>query len=124
MKSLHTCIRVMDLDKSLEFYQNALGYKITKRLDYPDEQFTLVYLALDENDYEIELTYNYDREVPYEMGNGYSHFAIGTNDLDKMHEKMKKQGRKVTDLMGLSDGAARFFFITDPDGYDIEVIQM
>lgn len=122
-KALHTCVRVMDLEKSVEFYTNVLGMEITKKLDYPDDQFTLVYLALPGDDYEVELTYNYNQEEPYEIGNGYGHIAISVDDLKATHEEYSKTEYDVTDLKGLSDGAANYFFIKDPDGYKIEVIQ-
>ena len=70
MKSLHTCVRVKDLDKSLAFYKDAFGYEESRRLDYPEFEFTLVYLSLPGDDYELELTYNYDQEEPYDLGNG------------------------------------------------------
>ena len=66
VKMLHTCIRVMDLEKSLEFYQNALGLIETRRKEFPEHKFTLVYLSDKEGGYELELTYNYNPEKPYE----------------------------------------------------------
>lgn len=123
MKSLHTCVRVQNLEKSVNFYSDAFGYKETKRLDYPDDQFTLVYMALPGEEYEIELTYNYDHE-PYDLGNGYGHIALGTDNLKAKHEELANKGYEVTDLKELSDGAANFFFAIDPDGYKIEVIQL
>lgn len=123
MKSLHTCVRVQDLEKSVEFYKDAFGFEETKRLDYPDAKFTLVYMALPGEDYELELTYNYDHE-PYDLGNGYGHIALGTENLAEKHQELLDKGYNVTDLTGLSDGAANYFFIIDPDGYKIEVIQL
>ncbi|API88861.1 lactoylglutathione lyase [Marinilactibacillus sp. 15R] len=122
-KALHTCVRVKDLEKSVKFYKDVLGMEITRKADYPDGKFTLVYLALPGDDYEVELTYNYDQEEPYEIGNGYGHIAISVDDLKATHEEYSKTGYEVTDLKGLSDGAANYFFIKDPDGYKIEVIQ-
>ncbi len=122
-KMIHTCVRVKDLDKSIAFYTEVLGMKEVRRLDYPENKFTLVYLALPGDDYELELTYNYDQETPYDLGNGYGHFAIGVQDLEDTHEEYSQSGYDVTDLKGLSDGAASFFFIKDPDGYKIEIVQ-
>ncbi|HEO1023596.1 TPA: VOC family protein [Streptococcus agalactiae] len=69
MPFLHTCIRVKDLDASIAFYQEALGFKEVRRNDFPENQFTLVYMALeDDPSYELELTYNYDHEA-YDLGN-------------------------------------------------------
>jgi len=120
---LHTCLRVKDLEKSLDFYQNVLGFEENRRLDYPDYEFTLVYLQLPGSDYELELTYNYDQEEDYDLGNGYGHIAIGVDDLKATHEEYSKTEYEVGDLKELSDGAANYFFIQDPDGYKTEVIQ-
>lgn len=123
-KMLHTCVRVKDLEKSLDFYEKALGMKEVRRLDYPEYKFTLVYLALPGDEVELELTYNYDQEEPYDLGNGYGHIAIGVESLETVHEEYTQAGYDVTDLTGLSDGAASYFFIKDPDGYKIEIIQL
>lgn len=123
-RMLHTCVRVKDLDKSLTFYKDVLGLEEVRRLDYPDYKFTLVYLALPGDEVELELTYNYDQEEPYELGNGYGHIAIGVENLENTHEEYSQAGHDVTDLKGLSDGAASYFFIKDPDGYKIEIIQL
>lgn len=122
-KMLHTCFRVMDLEKSLKFYEEALGLKETRRKDFPEDKFTLVFLGDGENDYELELTYNYDPEEPYEIGNGFSHIAVSVDDLEGTREKHKEMGYKVSDLTGLSGEKPRFYFVTDPDGYDVEVIR-
>ncbi len=123
MKLLHTCIRVMDLDKSLKFYQEALGLKETRRKDFPENEFTLVYLSDESGAYEIELTYNYHPEKPYEIGNGFSHLAVEADNLEASRERHMEMGYKVTKLMGLPGNPPRYYFVTDPDGYDIEVIR-
>lgn len=123
MKMLHTCIRVKDLDKSQAFYEDALGMKEVRKRDYPDYAFTLVYLALEGDAYELELTYNYGQEEPYDLGNGYGHIAIGVDDLKEKRKELEEKGYTVTDLKGLQDGAATYFFLIDPDGYKIELIQ-
>lgn len=122
-KMLHTCIRVANLDKSLKFYTEAMGLKETRRKDFPDDKFTLVFLSDESCNYEIELTYNYNPEKPYEIGNGFSHIAVSVEDLEKSREKHEEMGYKVTKLMGLSGEKPRFYFVTDPDGYDVEVIR-
>lgn len=124
MKSLHTCVRVKDLDKSVKFYQEAFGYEETRRRDFPEAEFTLVYMALPGEEYELELTYNYDREEPYDLGNGYGHIAIGVEDLEGTHAEFKERGYNVTNLTGLTDGSVNYFFVTDPDGYKIEMIRL
>ena len=123
-KMIHTCIRVKELEKSVSFYEDVIGMEEVRRLDYPEYKFTLVYLALPGDTYELELTYNYDQEEPYDLGNGYGHIAIGVNDLEDTHEEYSQSGYDVTDLKELSDGAASYFFIKDPDGYKIEIVQL
>lgn len=121
-RMLHTCIRVMDLEKSLKFYKNALGLVETRRKDFPEHKFTLVYLSDTPDGYEIELTYNYDPEKPYDLGNGFSHVAIGADDIVSLREKHMEMGYEVTDLKGLPGEPPRYYFVTDPDGYKVEVI--
>ena len=123
-KMLHTCIRVKDLDKSLKFYKEALGLIETRRMDYPEYKFSLVYLSDKEDGYEVELTYNYDQEKPYDLGNGFSHIAVGVEDIEAERERHISLGYDVTPKKGLSDGAATYYFVTDPDGYKVEVIKL
>lgn len=122
-KFLHTCIRVMDLEKSLKFYEEGLGLKETKRRDFPNDEFTLVFLSDEAGEYEIELTYNYNPEKPYDIGNGFSHIAVSVEDLEASRERHLKMGYEVTELMGLPGEQPRYYFVTDPDGYDVEVIR-
>lgn len=123
MKALHTCIRVKNLEESLAFYTTAFPFKETRRRDFPDSKFTLVYLALEGEDYELELTYNYGHEA-YDLGNGYGHIAIGSKDFQADYDKHVQAGYSVTDIKGLTDKSARYYFIQDPDGYKIEVIDL
>lgn len=120
-KTIHTCIRVQNLEKSLDFYQKALNFKETRRMDYPEDKFTLVYLSDGVTDHELELTYNYDYE-PYDLGTGYGHMAYEVDDLVKAHTQHVVLGVKTTEIAGLTDGAASFYFIEDPDGYSIEIV--
>lgn len=122
-KIVHTCIRVMDLEKSLEFYEKALNFKESKRKDFPEAKFTLVFLSDGISNHEIELTYNYDQKEPYDIGNGYSHLAVVVDDLEKSYEEHMKNGFKVSKLSGLPGSEPKFYFITDPDGYSIEIIR-
>lgn len=119
----HTCIRVMDLEKSVKFYEEAFGFKVSRKKDFPDDEFTLVYLTDKNEDFELELTYNYDRKEPYTIGNGYSHLAVFIEDLQASYKFHKEQGYKVGNIHRLSEGSSGFYFVTDPDGYEIEVIQ-
>ncbi len=120
---LHTCLRVMDLEKSIAFYQKALGFRETSRKDFPKYAFTLVFLTDEAGCYEIELTYNYNSEKPYVIGNGFSHIAVGTSDLEASHRSHEDMGYKVSELMGLPGDPPRYYFVTDPDGYEVEVIR-
>lgn len=122
-KFLHSCIRVMDLEKSLKFYKEALGFVETRRKDYPEDEFTLVFLSDSNRNFELELTYNYDRKVPYEVGDGYSHIAVSVDNLEESRNRHLEMGYEVTELMGLPGSPPRFYFVTDPDGYDIEIIR-
>ncbi len=122
-KMLHTCIRVMDLNKSMDFYQKALGLEETKRKDFPQHEFTLVFLEDVDRNYAIELTYNYNPEKPYVIGNGFSHIAVSVEDLEASWERHQSMGYEVTKLMGLPGTEPSYYFVTDPDGYDVEVIR-
>lgn len=119
---VHSCIRVLDLEKSIEFYKDALNLKESSRKDFPEAEFTLVYLTDENENFELELTYNYDREEPYTIGNGYSHIAVVVDDLEESYQRHKKAGYQVGDLKSLSDSSSGYYFITDPDGYRTEVI--
>lgn len=120
---LHTCIRVKNLEASINFYKNALGLVETRRKDFPEHSFTLVYLSDKIGGYEVELTYNYDQKEGYEIGNGFSHIAIGIENLEEMREHHIAMGFEVTDLKGLPGEAPKYYFVTDPDGYKVEVIR-
>lgn len=121
VKMLHTCIRVKDLEASLKFYK-ALGLMEVSRKDHTENGFILVYLGTDMNSYQLELTYNIGHEG-YTVGNGFSHIAIGVDNLEKEHQRLKELGFIITDLKGLPGNAPNYFFVTDPDGYQTEVIR-
>jgi lactoylglutathione lyase len=123
MAMIHTMIRVLDETRSVEFYRNAFGLEVAGRYEF--ENFVLVYLA-DEHGFELELTVNKDRAEPYDLGNGYGHLAVSVSDLATMQGQMKTLGLEPGDIKALAlpgGGEARFFFLTDPDGYKIEVLQ-
>lgn len=122
MKMAHTCIRVKELETSLEFYQKAFGFEESRRRDFPENKFTLVYLTLPGDDYEFELTYNYDHEA-YDLGSGYGHIAISTDDIEALHSKHKAAEFDITEMKGLPGTPPSYYFITDPDGYKVEVIR-
>ena len=123
-KPIHTMIRVLDLDKAISFYDKAFGLKVADKFDFDD--FTLVYLRNDENDFEIELTLNKGQTEPYTHGDGYGHIAVCVDDCHAEHSRMTKLGFKPNDVKEFNrDGElmARFFFVQDPDGYKIEVLE-
>ena len=121
-KMLHTCIRVENLEESIHFYTTAFGFVETRRKDFPDHKFTIVYLSLEGDDYELELTYNYDHG-PYVIGDGFAHVALSEDNLEELHAKHKELGYTVTDLKGLPGNKPNYYFVTDPDGYKVEVIR-
>lgn len=123
-KAVHSMIRVLDEQKSLQFYDTAFGLKVAERIDF--ETFTLVYLRNDQSEFELELTINKGRTEPYDLGDGYGHLAFIVDDLDAEHARLTEAGfepRKIVDFKNGEVSVARFFFIADPDGYQIEVIQ-
>ncbi|MFZ7131744.1 MAG: VOC family protein [Eubacteriales bacterium] len=120
---VHSCIRVMNLERSLKFYEEALNFKEVRRKDFPKDGFTLVYLSDGSSSHQLELTFNYNQEEPYIIGNGYSHLAVVVEDLESSYENHQQMGYQVTKLSGLPGSEPKFYFISDPDGYAIEVIR-
>jgi lactoylglutathione lyase len=123
-KAIHSMIRVLDEARSLAFYDTAFGLKVADRLDF--ETFTLLYLSNDDSSFELELTVNKGRTDPYSLGDGYGHLAFSVADVNAEHARMTAAGlapRKLVDFAPAGSVIARFFFIADPDGYQIEVLQ-
>lgn len=121
---IHSMIRVLDEARSLAFYEAAFGLKVKDRLEF--DSFTLVYLANAEDDFELELTINKGRSEPYNLGDGYGHLAVLVSGLADEHARMTAAGlapRKIVDFRNGDVPVAKFFFIADPDGYQIEVIE-
>ncbi|MDF2141618.1 VOC family protein [Paenirhodobacter sp. CAU 1674] len=123
-KAIHSMIRVLDEARSLAFYETAFGLRVAERLDFPE--FTLIYLSNDESDFELELTVNKGRTAPYDLGDGYGHLAVSVADVAAEHARMEAAGlapRKIVDFAPAGQVIARFFFIADPDGYQIEALE-
>ncbi|WP_120496082.1 lactoylglutathione lyase [Kiloniella sp. EL199] len=123
---LHTMIRVMDLEKSIDFYTRHLGMKLLRKNDYPSGKFTLVFLGYgDENSNTvIELTHNWGQADAYELGNGFGHLALGVPDIYKTCELLEKEGVSIPRKPGpMAHGTTVIAFIEDPDGYKIELIE-
>lgn len=117
-------VRVLDEARSVDFYRHAFALEVADRFTFPT--FTLVYLRNAEADFEVELTVNADRDKPYDRGDGYGHLAVVVDDLDAEHTRMLEVGLSpdpVKELAHEGQRLARFFFIGDPDGYRIEVIE-
>lgn len=114
------CLRVRDIDATLDFYTNLFDFEIASRREFPEDKFDLIYLNSPGSSVQIELTYNYDAE-PYVIGDGFSHLGVTVSDLDAMHDTCKASTYETGELKGLSGGAPSYFFVTDPDGYRIEV---
>lgn len=123
-KYIHSMIRVLDEARSVDFYDRCFGLKIAERLDF--QKFTLIYLSNAETGVELELTVNKERSTPYDLGDGYGHIAVSVDDVDAEHARLVQAGfapRKLVDFAPDGETIARFFFIQDPDGYEIEVLQ-
>ena len=123
-KAIHSMIRVVDEARSIEFYQKSFGLSVADRLDF--ENFTLVYLSNPESEFELELTINKGITEAYELGNGYGHFAVSVDDISAEHARFEAEGlnpRKLVEFAPDGELVARFFFVADPDGYEIEVIE-
>ncbi len=126
MRLLHTMLRVGDLDRSLQFYCDVLGMTLLRRKDYPGGKFTLAFVGYgDESDHTvIELTHNWGVES-YDLGEGYGHIALGVDDIYQTCEAIKAKGGQVVREPGpMKHGSTVIAFVTDPDGYKVELIQL
>ena len=124
MRFAHTCYRVLDLDRSLDFYCGALGFELQRKVPIRDEAIN-AFIALPESpDTPLELTYNLGREEPYEIGTGYGHVALLVDDLDGTLARLEQRDvRPERPPYTVRDGGSRLCFVRDPDGYRIELIE-
>ena len=125
MRILHTMLRVGDLQRSIDFYTNVLGMKLLRTSDNPEYQYTLAFVGYGSNpDHaELELTYNYGT-TSYELGTAYGHIAISADDIVAACDAARANGGNVTREPGpVKGGNTVIAFITDPDGYKIELIE-
>ena len=123
-KLIHTMIRVMDEERSVKFYADAFGLQVAARFAF--DTFTLIYLRNSENDFEVELTVNHGQTEPYTHGGAYGHVAVCVDDIEAEHARVTQLGlapAPVKQMQHNGNPLAKFFFITDPDGYKIEVLQ-
>ena len=129
MRILHTMLRVGNLPRAIDFYTQVLGMQLLRTTERPEQKYSLAFVGYGTNpDHaEIELTYNHGVES-YELGNAYGHIAIGVRDVvatcNAMRERAASLGGSITREPGpVKGGNTVIAFITDPDGYKIELIE-
>ena len=123
MKFLHTMIRVKNLEDSIDFYTNKLGMKLFKKSVNEEYKYTLAFVGYDESAL-VELTFNWDNTTGYELGTGFGHLAVGSDDIYKLCDTLKSSGVTIRrDPGAVKGGTTHIAFIADPDGYPIELIQ-
>jgi lactoylglutathione lyase len=125
MHLLHTMIRVGNLQRSIDFYTRVLGMKLLRTTERPDQKYDLAFVGYGTNPEhaEIELTYNYGVEK-YEQGTAFGHIALGVADVYGACDAIRKNGGNVTREPGpVKGGSTVIAFVTDPDGYKIELIE-
>ena len=125
MKYVHTCYRVLDLDKSIEFYRDKLGLELVRKTPIGDDATNAFFGVPGDPEPRLELTLNHDQEQPYELGDGYSHVAFAVEDLDALSDKLEEAGDVDFESKphAMGGGSTRLFFVKDPDGYRIEFIE-
>ena len=124
-RMLHTMLRVGEMKRSVDFYTRVMGMKLLRETDRPDQKYSLAFVGYDIEDKTsvIELTYNYGVDK-YELGSAYGHIAIAVYDAYKTCDAVKAAGGNVTREAGpVKGGNTVIAFVTDPDGYKIELIQ-
>ena len=128
MRYLHTMIRVGDLDRSLRFYRDGLGFQLLRRDDYEKDRFSLVFLAAPgdpagESQPQLELTWNWDTKS-YTRGDGYGHIALEVDSIDDVRARLVKHGFDLSWGPGTTpSGKTKMAFVDDPDGYEIELLE-
>ena len=123
-KAIHSMIRVLDEQRSVDFYSKAFDLGIADRFAF--DSFTLIYLRNSENDFELELTVNHDQQEDYTHGSGYGHLAVCVDDVDAEHARFTELGLNPTPVKEFHRDKqlmAKFFFVQDPDQYKIEILQ-
>jgi lactoylglutathione lyase len=125
MRILHTMLRVGDLQRSIRFYTEALGMKLLRTTDRPEQKYSLAFVGYDDESRTavLELTYNYGVER-YDLGSAYGHVAVGVRDVKAACDNVRRLGGKVTREPGpVKGGTTVIAFVEDPDGYKIEFIE-
>ena len=125
MRLLHTMLRVGDLQRSIDFYTHVMGMRLLRQSENPSQKYSLAFLGYGSNpDHaELELTYNHGVSS-YDLGTAYGHIAIGVPDAYAACDRIRAEGGAVTREAGpVKGGSTVIAFITDPDGYKVELIQ-
>lgn len=125
MRLLHTMLRVGNLERSIEFYTQVLGMTLIRRSENPEYKYSLAFVGYGSNPEhaELELTYNHGVEK-YDMGTAYGHIALGVPDAYAACDKIRAAGGQVTREAGpVKGGSTVIAFVTDPDGYKVELIE-
>ncbi len=123
---LHTMLRVLDLEKSLDFYVGKLGMTLLRKTDYPSGEFTLAFVGYgdEKTNTVIELTHNWGQKEAYTIGTGFGHLALGVPDIYSVCKALEDAGVKIPRPPGpMKHGGSVIAFIEDPDGYKIELIE-
>jgi lactoylglutathione lyase len=123
-KPIHMMIRALDAERSLDFYRRAFDLNITGRFAFGD--FELIYLNDKPGAFEVELTVNRGRTKPYDLGDGYGHVAFVVDDIASEHARFEREGfhpGSLKEMQWNGKPFGQFFFVQDPDGYKIEVLQ-
>lgn len=122
MELIHTCYRILDIDRSIDFY-GALGFEELRRVPIRDEAIN-VFMGLPGDGPRLELTCNIGRTEPYETGTGYGHIAVSVDDLDATLARLAEQGiEPEKPPYQVREGGSRLCFVRDPDGYRIELLE-
>ena len=126
MRYLHTMLRVTQLERSIHFYCEGLGFKLVSKNDYPEDRFTLVFLQSNSGlsgESMLELTYNWDTHQ-YSRGDAYGHVAYQVDSIENVRERLQKHGYDLSWGPGKTpDGRRKMAFVDDPDGYEIELLE-
>ena len=125
MRILHTMLRVGDMQRSIDFYTKVMGMQVLRTTDRPEQKYSLAFVGYgDEHEHAVlELTYHYGVDS-YDLGTAYGHIAIAVDDAYAACEKIRAAGGSVTREPGpVKGGTTVIAFVTDPDGYKIELIQ-
>ncbi len=124
MRFAHTCYRVLDLNRSIDFYTNKVGLEFARKVPIGSDATNAFLAVPGESEPRLELTLNHDREESYPLGEGYSHIALIVDDLDATAEQLERAGGVDFESQPHEMGSGtRIFFVKDPDGYRIEFIE-